>query len=200
MDDFFKSVTDAIAQLNQYLPISAGFIVLLFLIHIVNWMVGYRLNILGIWPRKKWGWIGIPFSPFLHGNFGHLIVNSVPLFIFSNLILLQGLTNYLIVSAIIILLSGFLIWLFGRRGIHIGASALIMGYLGYITIGIYYKPSPLSFIVGIVAVFYFSSMFTNLLPSNDKRISWEGHLFGFIAGVSAVYLLPYVILLLPHSY
>ena len=191
MDDFFKSVSDAIAQLNQYLPLSAGFIVALFFINIINWMLGYRLNILGIWPRKKWGWIGIPFSPFLHCNFGHLIVNALPLFIFSNLILLQGLRVYLTVSVIIIVLGGFFIWAFGRRGIHVGASALIMGYLGYIAIGIYYKPSPLSFIVGIVSVFYFSSMFSNLLPSNDKRVSWEGHLFGFIAGVLAVYLLPY---------
>ena len=192
MADFFKSISDAVSQLNQYLPLSAGFIVALFIINIINWMVGYRLNILGIWPRKKWGWIGIPFSPFLHGNFGHLIVNAVPLFIFSNLILLQGLSVYLTVSVIIIILGGFFIWAFGRRGIHVGASALIMGYLGYIAIGIYYKPSPLSFIVGIVSVFYFSSMFSNLLPSNDKRVSWEGHLFGFIAGVLAVYLLPYL--------
>ena len=99
---------------------------------------------------------------------------------------------YLTVSIIVILLGGFLIWAFGRRGIHIGASALIMGYLGYIAIGIYVNPTPLSFIVGVVAIFYFSSMFTNLLPSSDKRVSWEGHLFGFIAGIVAAYVLPYV--------
>lgn len=192
MDDFFKSIFDAITQLNQYLPISAGFIVGLYVIQIFNWICGYRLNILGIWPRKTFGWIGIPFSPFLHGSFGHLILNTLPLFIFSNLILLQGLQVYLHVSFIIIVLGGLLIWLFGRPGIHVGASALIMGYLGYICIGIYYHPTPLSFIVGVVSIFYFSAMFTNLLPSRDRRISWEGHLFGFIAGIASAYCLPYL--------
>lgn len=191
MDNFLQSFFQAVAQLHQYLPISAGLVGVLFVIQLINWIVRYRLNILGIWPRTKWGWIGIPFSPFLHGNWGHLILNALPLFIFSNLILLQGLRQYLTVSVIIIVLGGFLIWVFGRRGIHVGASALIMGYLGFIAIGIYYKPTPLSFVVGIISVFYFSAMFMNLFPSQDKRVSWEGHLLGFMSGIAAAYVLPY---------
>lgn len=192
MDQFLQSISDAIERIHQYLPLTAGFIVILLIIQLINWILRYHLNILGIWPRKAFGWIGIPFSPFLHGSWGHVILNSVPLFIFSNLILLQGLKIYVTVSIIIILLGGLLIWAFARSGIHVGASALIMGYLGYIAIGVYYHPTPLSFIVGIVSIFYFSSMFTNLLPAQDKRVSWEGHVFGFIAGIAAAYLLPYV--------
>ena len=172
MDNFFESIADAAQQVNQYLPLTAGFVGLLFAIHIINWILGYRLNVLGIWPRKTWGWLGIPFLPFLHGDFGHLIFNSVPLFIFSNLILLQGLNIFLTSTGIIIALGGILIWAFGRRGIHVGASALIMGYFGFIVMGIYQKPTPLAFVVGIVSVFYFSSMFVNLLPSGDKRVSF----------------------------
>ena len=186
--DFFQTFFQAIDQVKQDLPLTVGFILLLLAIHILNCILGHRLNILGIWPRKKFGWIGIPFSPFLHGSLTHLIFNALPLFIFSNLILLQGQKIFFTASIYIILISGLLTWAFGRKGIHIGASALIMGYLGFIVIGMYHNPTPLSFIVGLVCVIYFSAMFTNLFPNKDKRVSWEGHVFGFIAGIVTAYL------------
>src|SRR3990167_1926234 len=111
MDAFLHTLVNTSAQLKDELPLTAGFILLLFGIQIVNWMLGYRLNFLGIRPRKIFGWIGIPFSPFLHGNFTHLILNSVPLFIFSNLILLNVAQTYYAVTIEIIILSGILIWL-----------------------------------------------------------------------------------------
>lgn len=187
------SLVHTMNQLKNALPLSAGFIILLYAIQILNWLLRYRLNLLGIWPRKLFGLIGIPFSPFLHGSFTHCIFNSVPLFIFSNLILLQGEKVFLTASVIIILLSGFLTWGFARKGIHVGASGLIMGYLGFILIGIYYKPSYLSVIVGVSCLYYFGGMFSNLLPTKDRKISFEGHIFGFIAGIAAAYVMPYFI-------
>ncbi len=142
-----------------------------------------RLNILGIHPRTEWGFVGIPFSPFLHGDFSHLIFNAIPLFIFSNFILLQGANLFYMATGIIILISGLLIWLFARPGIHIGASSLIMGYFGFILIDIYLKPTALSIAIGLTALFYFGGMFSSLFPDRDKQISWEGHVFGFIAGL-----------------
>lgn len=188
MNDVLQTLSQYTDQLKQDLPLTVGFILLLLSIHIVNWLLGYRLNILGIWPRKSFGWLGIPASPFLHANFGHLIFNALPLFIFSNLILLQGQKIYFMVSIYIIVIGGFLTWAFARKGIHIGASALIMGYLGYIVIGIYHQPSAMSVIVGVVCIYYFSGMFSNLFPAADKQVSWEGHMFGFIAGIATAYL------------
>lgn len=182
------SLVQILNQSKAYLPISLGFIALLFVIQILNWMTRYRLNILGIHPRKIFGLIGIPCSPFLHGNFTHLMFNTLPLFIFSNLVLLQGEKVFFSVSAVIILFSGLLIWLFARKGIHVGASALIMGYLAFILVGIYHNPSYLSVIVGVACLYYFGGMFSNLLPNRNKQISWEGHVFGFIAGIAAAYL------------
>ena len=190
MDNFLQALLQSTDQLKNDLPLTVGFILLLFAIQIINWVLGYRLNILGIWPRRKLGWIGIPFSPFLHGSFTHLIFNSLPLFIFSNLILLHGQTVFFTASIEIILISGFLIWLFARNGIHVGASALIMGYLGYIVIGIYHQPTAMSVVVGVVCIYYFSGMFSNLFPAQDKQVSWEGHVLGFAAGIIAAYL-PY---------
>ena len=187
--DTLEFFTNAANEVKINLPITVGFIGLLFAIQIINALIGYRLNILGIWPRKMFGWIGIPFSPFLHGNFSHLFFNMLPLFIFSNLIMLQGLSVFLISTVWIIAISGILIWLFARSGIHVGASALIMGYLGYLMIGIYYKPTALSFVVGATCFLYFGGMLTNLFPDSNRQISWEGHVFGFISGIATAVLM-----------
>ncbi|PIZ03701.1 MAG: rhomboid family intramembrane serine protease [Gammaproteobacteria bacterium CG_4_10_14_0_8_um_filter_38_16] len=192
INSLFNTFETAIVGLKQHLPISAGLIGLLFVIHILNRILGYRLNILGIWPRKKFGWIGIPFSPFLHGNFTHLIFNALPLFIFSNFILLQGLSIFITASIVIVLLSGLLVFVFGRSGIHIGASSLIMGYLGFIVVGIYYHPNALSIVIGLTCIIYFSGMFINIFPSSDKQVSWEGHFLGLLSGIATAYLMPYL--------
>src|SRR3990167_5015846 len=152
MGTFLESFSQALQQLNHDLPYTLGLIGLLFVIQILNMMLGYRLNVLGIWPRKKWGWLGIPFSPFLHGNFTHFLFNSFPLFMFSNFLLLYGEKTFFIATIFIILVGGFLVWLFGRPGVHIGASTLIMGYLGFISVGAYYHPTPLSFLIGVVCL------------------------------------------------
>lgn len=103
--------------------------------------------------------------------------------------MLQGAYVFFISSAWIIGISGVLIWLFARSGIHVGASALIMGYLGYLMIGIYYKPTALSFVVGATCLYYFGGMLTNLFPDSNRQISWEGHVFGFVAGIATAVLM-----------
>src|SRR3989338_8493449 len=89
MDSFLQSLVDALQQTQSHLVLTLGFIGILYAIQILNVLVGYRLNVLGIWPRHFFGLIGIPFSPLLHGNFQHLILNTLPLFVFSNFILFQ---------------------------------------------------------------------------------------------------------------
>jgi len=185
IDDFLNAVT----QLKTDWPISVGFLAILVGIHILNWMMRHRLNILGIHARNNWGFIGIPFFSFLHGNVGHLLLNVIPLFAFSNFILLQGKPVFFAASLLIILFSGILIWLLARPGIHIGASCLVMGYLGFICVHIYLNPNGLSIIIGLVCVYYFGGMFSGLFPSQDKHISWEGHVFGFLSGMITAIIL-----------
>lgn len=189
MNNFFKELAQATNLMILDLPLTLGAIGVLFAIQIINALIGYRLNILGIWPRKKWGWIGIPFSPLLHGNFVHFFSNAFPLFIFSNFVLLSGKMILLKVTLFVVLVGGCFVWLFGRRGIHVGASTLIMGYLGYIVVRIYYQPTALSLLIGLVTVVYFGGMFLNLFPTGEKRVSWEGHMLGFATGILSGYFI-----------
>src|SRR5271156_5749865 len=100
------------------MPLILGIISSLYLIHFVNLILGYRLNILGIYPRNIFGLPGIFFSPLLHGNFNHLFFNSIPLFILICLMLIDGLSIFCTVTLTVVVLGGLGVWLFGRKALH----------------------------------------------------------------------------------
>ncbi len=159
----------------------------LWVIQIVNFILRYRLNFLGIWPRKLWGLPGIFFAPFLHGSFEHLFFNSIPLFILVNILLVYGFHFFFWLSFIIILAAGAGTWLLGRPGVHVGASGIVMGYWGFLLTQSILYPSALTVISGLLCLYYLGSLWLNLLPGG-LRTSWEGHLFGCLAGVGYAFL------------
>lgn len=174
------------SQMNlDYLMIIVG---LPWLVFIINKLLGNRLLYLGIIPRHLIGLPGIFFAPLLHGNFNHLFFNSIPLLVLSNFILINGLNYFLIVTLLITVMSGLLIWSFAKPGIHIGASALITGYWGLLAMNLIHQTSLTSIILGLISVYYFAGIFYGIFPS-EKGVSWEGHLFGLIAGVLTGYIL-----------
>lgn len=162
---------------------------ILWAIQVINFILGYRLNFLGIYPRNIFGLPGIICSPFLHGNFNHLFFNSIPLFVLINLVLFNGHAEFYYISIIIILISGSALWLFGRKAIHIGSSTLIMGYFGYLLINAYHQPTMVTVLLAAVCIYYFGGLFLALFPG-EKGISWEGHVFGCAAGIAAAFLYP----------
>lgn len=164
-----------------------------WLVFILNALMGKRLLFLGIIPRHILGLPGILFAPLLHANFNHLFFNSIPLLVLSNFILVNGLTYFLWVTVIITLLSGVLIWLFAKPGIHVGASSLITGYWGLLVSDIVQQGTLTAIILGIISLYYFAGIFFGIFPSK-KGVSWEGHLFGLLAGLVTSYLMSYLML------
>ncbi|MDX2164953.1 MAG: rhomboid family intramembrane serine protease [Gammaproteobacteria bacterium] len=173
-------------QVNVYQ--SLEIILALWVIQVLNYLLGYRLNFFGIVPRDLFGIIGIPLSPLLHSSFSHLFFNSIPLFALSCFLLISGEKTFMDVTLIIVAISGTAIWLFGRPGVHIGASSVIMGYFSYLMVEAYMHPSVATWVLAGLVVYYFGGLFLSLFPQ-EERVSWEGHLFGFAAGLAAVWLL-----------
>ncbi|NBV29430.1 rhomboid family intramembrane serine protease [bacterium] len=89
---------------------------------------------------------------------------------------------------IIGLISGLLIWLFARRAIHIGASALITGMYSWLVCYTIYEPSLLNGIILGILFLYFGFIVIGILPE-ESHVSWEGHLLGLIAGMMTYYYL-----------
>lgn len=149
-----------------------------------------RLLWLGIVPRHIFGLIGIVFAPVLHADFNHLFFNLIPLVILSNFILIDGFNLFILVTIFIAFISGFLTWCLAKPGVHVGASALVTGYWGYLVSNILQKGTFTAIILGLVSLYYFFGIFIGIFPAK-RGISWEGHLFGLIAGVVTSYLLKF---------
>lgn len=152
-----------------------------------TFVFNHGLDTLGILPRQQIGLRGILFAPFLHGGFAHLSANTVPFIVLGWLIMAQSITNFAIVSVICIVLGGLGTWLFGAPGLHIGASGVIFGYLGFLLTRYYFDRRLSSGIVALFVGVTYGSVLWGVLPS-VPGISWEGHLFGFLSGILAARL------------
>ena len=88
-------------------------------------------------------------------------------------------------TAIIWIIGGLGIWLTGgANSVHIGASIIVFGYLGYLLAQAYYERSMTSFAVALVVGVLYGSMLFGVLPIREG-VSWQGHLFGVVGGVFA---------------
>lgn len=160
-----------------------AFVSLIWCVFVIGHVLPFRLESFGITPRTLRGLAGIPTAPFLHENLAHLISNTVPLTVL--LVLLAGSKpqSWAIVT-LIVLLSGSLLWLFGRTANHIGASGLIFGLIAYLLVSglreMRFVPMMIAIVVGF---FYGGTLALGVLPMWGSHISWEGHLFGALAGV-----------------
>lgn len=159
-----------------------GCVAFLWSIECVNALLDHRLNRWGILPRTLAGLVGIPLSPFLHGSFAHLILNTVPLVTLGGLVALQGTRLFLTVSLWITLLSGAALWLLGRSAYHVGASSVLFGYFGYLVARGWHERSVTALLVAVLTLGLYGGIVWGVLPTRSY-ISWEGHLFGLLAGV-----------------
>jgi len=182
--------TEEYTKVIKYLPTMIYALMILWAVQIVNVFTGYMLSEnLGIIPREFGGLLGIILAPFLHFGFIHLISNSIPLFVLGSLIKFYKSENFLDINLIIIVISGVLTWALARNGVHAGASALIMGYFGFLVGNGYFKKDFKEIIFSFITLIFYGGLIFSILPSIRSYISWEGHLFGLIAGVLTAWLL-----------
>jgi membrane associated rhomboid family serine protease len=84
-------------------------------------------------PRTIGGFFYLPLSFFFHGNWNHLVGNTIYFLIFGGVIMLQDPSQFLMVSLVSGLGVGWATWLFGReRARYCGSSGVIFGYLGFV--------------------------------------------------------------------
>jgi len=137
---------------------------------------------LGLVPRRFSGLIGILAMPFLHADSKHLMSNTVPLALLL-LLLFNTSAGATTVVVGVQILGGLLLWIFGRRANHIGASLMVFALTGFhIANGIVQANVATIAIALVVAALYGTTFLTSINPWK-RGSSWDGHLCGFLAGV-----------------
>ncbi|AFZ44874.1 Rhomboid family protein [Halothece sp. PCC 7418] len=183
----YQDTKGTVEEFKQQLTILFGLLTVFWLVELIDLFLlqSYSLDHFGIAPRQVLGLRGILFAPFLHGNLPHLIANTVPFLTLGWLVMLQETKDFWRVTGVTMLVGGFGVWLIGQRGsIHIGASILIFGYLGFLLFRGYFQRNAPSIALSIIVSIFYGSFIWGVLPT-QAGISWEGHLFGFLGGVIA---------------
>ena len=87
------------------------------------------------------------------------------------------------------LIGGLGVWIFGASGsVHIGASILIFGYLGFLLLSGYFQKNLPSILLSVTVFFLYGGFVWGVLPS-QPGVSWQGHLFGFLGGIIAAWMI-----------
>lgn len=178
---------DLVRDLKRYAKVLLGFVALLWVLELASWVL--PIDAFGVHPRETIGLIGILTHPFLHGSLGHVFNNSVALLIFGGMIVLKEERDLYVTAVISTLLGGLGIWVFGgSHSNHIGASGVVFGLFGYLLSTGFFERKVGPVVLSVFVMLVWWSMLFGVLPG-QTGISWEGHLFGFLAGVFSAFLL-----------
>ena len=181
---------------NSVIGLPLFFVVFLWFVFWLEIRFDFDFAHNGIYPRTFSGLQGILFSPFIHADIEHLYNNSIPL-----LVLLAALQFFYADQSVKvigygILVSGCITWVIGRDNYHIGASALIYVLFSFVFFkGLQSKYNRLVALSLTVIVVY-GGLVWYVFPSpeltENKSISWEGHLGGLLTGffLSLLYKTP----------
>lgn len=177
--------------LARFYPVF-GLLLAMWVLEILDWLLPGDWDLYGIYPRASDGLGGIVMSPMLHSGFAHLVANSVPFLVLGCLVALGGATRFWLVTAIVAVVSGLGVWLFGAaNSVTVGASGLVFGYLGYLLVNGIRTRRAWDIVVSLVVLVVYGGALAGTLPwVAGPGVSWQGHLFGAVGGVLAAWLLP----------
>jgi len=182
-----RPTADTTALVRPYLVVFAT-AALMWLIEIIDLVPGTPFDHWGIRPRQVSGLTGIVAAPFLHSGFAHLIGNTIPFLVLGCIIAASGTQRFVQVTVIVAVVAGLGTWLVGpSHSIHIGASGLVFGYLGYLVARGAFERHIGQILVGLLVLLFYGSILWGLIPR--PGISWQGHFFGLLGGVLAAWVI-----------
>lgn len=164
------------------------FVMLIWIAFWVELRFDFKFTRWGIYPMKAEGLKGILFAPFIHGSLKHLFNNSIPLFALSAALFFFYRNLRWKVLLWGTLLTGLLTWIIARPAMHIGASGVVYMLVAFLFFkGIISRRYQL-IAISMIVVFLYGGLLWYLFPI-DPKISWEGHLSGFMVGLVLAFLL-----------
>ena len=170
------------ANFGLAVKLALGFVVILWAIQLLNAALDLELERFGVAPRELAGLVGIFVAPLVHGGFGHLIANSLPLLVVGTTMLHLYPDSASKVLPAVYLGPGIAVWLFARGGVHIGASGLIYGLAAYVFVAGLIRHDRRAIAASLLVAFIYGSLAWGVLPI-QPGVSWETHLAAALIGI-----------------
>jgi membrane associated rhomboid family serine protease len=178
-------VTSVTSVLKTQAVVLGGTLAVFWAVFIVNTVLGGSLLTWGVIPRTTIGLRGILFAPFLHATLDHIVANSIPFLALGWMVMLRDERHFIPVTLAGMVGSGVTAWLLGAPGsVHIGASGVIFGYLGFLMLTGWYTRSFVSILLSVIVTLAWGSLVLGMMPG-QPGISWPAHIGGFLGGVFA---------------
>jgi len=158
----------------------------MWLVFLIQTFSSFNFVQFGVLPRKTIGLPGIVTSVFVHGDLNHILSNSLPLLVLGALLFYFYKKIAKASFLWIWIISGVWLWIGGRNNehhpnYHIGASTLIYGLASFLFFSGVIRRNIQLMVVSALVVFLYGSLVWGVFPV-QTGVSWEGHLFGAIAG------------------
>lgn len=167
--------------LSRLVPV-VTLVAVMWIVEVIDSIPAVNLDQYGIRPRSDEGLVGIVASPFLHGDFAHLIANTGAFLVLGGLIALTTRRFWLATVGIAVL-GGLGTWLIAQPfSVHIGASGLVYGYAAFLVAWGILTRTAVDILVAVGVIVLYGGLVIGVLPV-QAGISWQGHLCGAIAGV-----------------
>lgn len=165
---------------SLYIPVLA--VIVIWFLYFIEIQFGFNFNKYGIYPQTLKGLRGVIFSPFIHSDIKHLFNNSIPLLamLWSLYYFYSKIANKVLIIGL--LATGILTWSFARPSYHIGASGMVYMLVSFIFFSGIFRKFYRLIALSLAVVFLYGSMIWYIFPV-EERISWEGHLSGFLVGL-----------------
>ncbi|WP_442860863.1 rhomboid family intramembrane serine protease [Amycolatopsis sp. CA-230715] len=169
--------------------VALGFTLVLYLVELVDVLVPGDFTHGGIVARSLSGLDGVIWAPLLHAGWGHLLGNTIPVLVFAFLAMAAGIGRFAVITAMIWVIGGLGVWLIGPSApaVTVGASGLAFGWLAFLLVRGVFNRALGQIAVALVLLVLWGGMLWGVLPGNPG-ISWQGHLFGALAGVLAAWV------------
>lgn len=173
-------------RLVRSVKFSLGFIVVIWCVHLFQFVSTIDLGFLGVRPRVLYGLRGILFSPLIHGDFQHLISNSAPMIVLMTMIKFFYPRVAWRSFIMVYVLSGLAVWLLARPVFHIGASGVVYGLVSFVFWSGIFRRNIKSVVLALIVTFLYSGILAGVVPGQEG-ISWESHLLGGFVGIFVAY-------------
>jgi len=183
LDPTYTSSERARANFRLAIKLAFGFVGLLWLIQLSNWVLGLGPGDLGVRPRQLSGLAGVLLAPLLHGGFEHLLANSPPLVVSLTTMLYLYPQSSVRVLPAVYFGPGIAVWLFGRSSVHVGASGLVYGLVSYILVAGLIRRDRRAIAASLLVCFMYGALVWGVFPF-DSGVSWETHLAAAAIGVA----------------